>query len=403
MVWLIGGFALADEARTPSLSARTIEERIRKYESFGWHRTGGEGDRLTSEWLRAKLGDAGIGVRLEPVEFPRVQVERARISWGSHQINGEPLYDGAFTPDDGIHAPLAVEDAADLSGKIIVTRARPPNDIPFHLPGLYAFAEKFQAQGARGLVIPTGDELGDIVIRNAYRIDAPLGLPVLQVAPQTAAALAEASASGAEATLTIAGSRGTGTAMNVVAEISGTDAAAKPLVLMTPMSGWFTCAGERGAGIAIWLGVAETIARGDRPRRSLRLLASTGHELDHYGLRRHLERFAPSLATHWIHLGANIGALEGRGLLGASDVDVLKLARSKLERAGAEPFITLPAGEAGGGEARNIAEGDGRFVTLVGTARYFHTPNDTVARSVDPQSVARYGEGVLRLVETLLR
>lgn len=396
---------MAEEAPTPSLSAGVIEQRIRTYESFGWHRTGGDGDRRTSDWLRAELEKAGIAARLEPVEFPRVQVERAHIRWAGGQIDGEPLYDGAFTPLDGIRGALAAEDAADIVDRIVVAGARPPNDIPFQLPELYAFVEQLQARGARGLVIPIGDEHGDIVVRNAYRIDTPLGLPVLQVAPREAGALVKAASAGAEATLVIAGGRSPGAATNVLAEIAGTDASAEPLVLMTPKSGWFMCAGERGGGIAVWLGVAEAIARGDPPRRPLRLLASTGHEIDHYGLRRHLEQpaFAPSLATYWIHLGANIGVREGRGLLGGSDADVLALARAALQAAGAEPFDTRAAGQPGAGEARNIAEGDGGFVTLVGTARYFHTPNDTVSRSVDPSSVSRYGLGVLQLVRSLVR
>ena len=387
------------------MSAEVIEARIREYETFGWHRTGGAGDDLTSEWLRAELEDAGVRARLEPVAFPRVRVEHAHVSWPGGQIEGEPLYDGAFTDAGDVRAALAAENSADVAGKIVVADGRPPNDIPFHLPELYALIEGLQARGARGLVIPTGDEHGDIVVRNAYRIDAPLGLPVLQIALRGSGALLEAAASGAEGTLSIVGTRGPGAATNVVAEIPGTDPDAKPLVLMTPKSGWFTCAGERGGGIAIWLGVAKAIAAGDPPRRSLWLLASTGHELDHYGLKRQLEdpAFAPALATHWIHLGANIGVREGRGLLGGSNFDVLESARAELEGAGAGPFDTRSAGEAGLGEARNIAEGGGRFLSLVGTARYFHTPNDTVDRSVDPRSVSRYGEGVLRLVRRLLR
>ena len=372
---LLAVLATADGGPPPSLSPDTIEARIRTYESFGWHRTGGEGDGRTSEWLRAELKDAGIDARIEPVAFRRVQVERAKITWADGEVDGEPLYDAAFTTGDGVSAGLAAEDAADVAGKIVVAKSRPPNDIPFQLPALYTFAE------------------------------APLSLPVLQIAPRGSEALLEATASGGEGTLSIVGTRGPGAATNVVAEIPGSDPDAKPLVLMTPKSGWFTCAGERGGGIAIWLGVAEAIARGDPPRRSLRLLATTGHELDHYGLRRHLEdpAFAPSLATHWIHLGANIGAREGRGILGGSGAWVLELARSELEGAGAGPFDARAAGEAGRGEARNIAEGRGHFLTLVGTARYFHTPNDTVDRSVDARSVSRYGEGVLRLVQELLR
>ena len=87
------------------MSAEVIEARIREYESFGWHRTGGAGDDLTSEWLRAELEDAGVRARLEPVAFPRVTVERADVSWPGGQVEGEPLYDGDFT-DAGVSTQL---------------------------------------------------------------------------------------------------------------------------------------------------------------------------------------------------------------------------------------------------------------------------------------------------------
>ena len=35
----------------------------------------------------------------------------------------------------------------------------------------------------------------------------------------------------------------------------------KLVVVTTPSSGWFQCAGERGAGVALWLGLARWAAR----------------------------------------------------------------------------------------------------------------------------------------------
>ena len=102
---LVAHMAYADSSQF--MSAEVIEARIREYESFGWHRTGGAGDGLTSEWLRAELEDAGVRARLEPVAFPRVTVERADISWPGGQVEGEPLYDGDFTDAGGVHAALA--------------------------------------------------------------------------------------------------------------------------------------------------------------------------------------------------------------------------------------------------------------------------------------------------------
>ena len=45
---------MANAGSSQDMSEEVIQTRIARYESFGWHRTGGAGDDLTSEWLRAE-------------------------------------------------------------------------------------------------------------------------------------------------------------------------------------------------------------------------------------------------------------------------------------------------------------------------------------------------------------
>ena len=47
-------------------------------------------------------------------------------------------------------------------------------------------------------------------------------------------------------------------AFNVVAVVSRTDGA-PPLVVMTPRSGWWSCASERGGGFACWLEIMRAV------------------------------------------------------------------------------------------------------------------------------------------------
>ena len=90
---------------------------------------------------------------------------------------------------------------------------------------------------------------------------------------------------------------------NVVAKLVRGD---KWIVVTTPLSGWFTCAGERGPGVALFLGLARWAAErsGDH---SLMFLGNTGHELDQVGAHHTLESNAPSTGdvSMWIHLGAS--------------------------------------------------------------------------------------------------
>src|SRR6185312_9725361 len=98
----------------------------------------------------------------------------------------------------------------------------------------------------------------------------PWPVPVVGVAGREGQALKAAAQAGADARLRIAGRMQPGRADNVVARLAGPG---KPLVLSTPKSGWFHCAGERGSGIAIWLGLARHLAAGRR--QNLVLLAAS--------------------------------------------------------------------------------------------------------------------------------
>ena len=48
------------------------------------------------------------------------------------------------------------------------------------------------------------------------------------------------------------------------------------IVVSTPYSGWFTCGGERGAGIAIWRALARW-AGGAESKDSFLFVANSGH------------------------------------------------------------------------------------------------------------------------------
>ena len=261
--------------------------------------------------------------------------------------------------------------------------------------------------GTLAIVIVAGDDQGAPVVRNAERIDDPLPIPVLQVAPRDAGPLQPAVAGAVPVALVIHASREPGQATNVVATIPGVDPDSAPVVLMTPKSGWFSCAAERGGGQVIWLAAAGAITRDpatNSQKRPLWLVCSGGHELHHYGLDAYLDLLpVPVLDIHcWIHLGASIGAKHPRPALGAADEHVQQLMIDALSDAGAVERTLMPIGAPGGGEARNVAERGGRFVSLLGGHRYFHSPNDTVDLAVDTDSVARHAHAVTQVLRTLL-
>ena len=390
---------------TDGFEPAEIEARIRAYESFGIHRTGWPGDDATSEWLVEELGRLGVAAGAERFTFPRVEIRRARLSWGTgprDHADGVPMYDGGFTPAGGIEGELVSDEDGDFLGKIVVltsAAARGPAGNP-PTGARETFGELARA-GAVGAVVPTGGG-SSIRLRNAEYIDRTFSLPVLQVAPDDIRDLAAAMASGAAGVLEIDGERRQSTATNVVASIGGADPAAAPLLVITPKSGWFTCAAERGGGIAVWLALAEHFAR-SAPRREVHLLASSGHELHHQGLEHWLRSRTALVrrAVLTLHLGASIGARYPEPEYGASSAAWHDLARDALRAEGIEPtaMTPMPPGEPGSGEARNIHEAGGRFVSFLGHHRYFHMPDDTFDRAVDAEAVACYARAARRVVD----
>ena len=124
---------------------------------------------------------------------------------------------------------------------------------------------------------------------NADRFMRPFGPPVLQVTAEEAAFLADGARQGSNVLLTAHVERTPVQAFNVVASVAGTDRSAAPLVVMTPRSGWWWCASERGGGFACWLEIMRAV-RAAAPARDVLFVASSGHELGHLGLDAFIER-----------------------------------------------------------------------------------------------------------------
>ncbi len=228
-------------------------------------------------------------------------------------------------------------------------------------------------------------------------------MPVLQVSSRHSAWLTDLARAGRNVRIVAHAARMRTTANNVVAAIAGRDPSLSPVVVMTPRSGWWNCAGERGGGIAGWLEIARAVAA--RPgRRPLLMVASSGHELGHYGLDEFIAR-RPGLirgAAAWVHLGANIGAAGGGVRLQASADEIDALASAPLARAGAHIAQRVPRGTVPAGEARNIHVGGGRYVSLLGTGPLFHSRADRWPDAVDRAAVSQFARAFAALTTALV-
>ena len=376
------------------LDPATIEERIRAYEAFGIHRTGWTGDDASATWMRDLLHAAGASPELERFMFPLVEYRRARIRTPAGDIDGVPMHDAGFTtPGGGTSGEIVELGSGDPFGNIVITTE---NDPAFNQARAGRSIEDLEEQGAVGLVIVTADPKRAVTVLNATSLSQPRNLPVLQIGAREASSVASALLMHAEVTLEIDGDRLQSRARNVVASLRGTEPDLAPIGVMTPRSGWFTCAAERGGGIAILLALAEVFA--SRPhRRTIEFVASSGHELHHYGLESYLRGRSgiEKRAYAWLHLGANIGSSTGPTTVESLDATLLEQGRTRFEGEGAR-FEVI---EARGGEAQNIARGGGRYLSIRGRNDYFHSPNDVFDLACDPEQVAAAGRACLSIVE----
>jgi hypothetical protein len=367
---------------------------IHAYERQGFHRTGTEVDRLSGDWLANEVRQIGLEPALEEFRLSRVDPVHASLAVDGRTIEGLPLFDGGFTPSTGIAGALGPLESDAAIGLTEI----PPNGQQSGALGQARRQKRHQAiavvtRGARPGFCPS----------NADSFLQPFGPPVLQVASEEGPFLAECARRNSKALLTTHVERTQVEAFNVVTTVSGKNKGPAPLVVMTPRSGWWACASERGGGLACWLEIMRAM-RDAKPVRDILFVASSGHELGHLGLDAFIAR-RPGLvpaAKAWIHLGANIGAAQGPGTnLQASDDEMESMMAEAMSKAGLKIDRRLPRGTLPRGEAENVHRGGGRYVSIIGDNDLFHNTSDRGADTVDLNVIERFA-GAAAVVATAL-
>ncbi len=237
-----------------------------------------------------------------------------------------------------------------------------------------------------------------LAVLNAESYKNPYGPPVLQVATQEAEWLMRLKADEKKCG-SVELIEEKSDAINVQAMIEGKDQSLSPLVVMTPKSGWWTCTSERGGGIIIWLNAMRYLSK-NQPNRNVLFTANTGHELSHLGLDHFLEK-NPSLvkdAFSWVHLGANFAAKEGRVLWQASADEYMEKGLEQLKALNLDEIISWPLSSRPLGEARNIYDGGGQFISLLGSNPLFHHPKDIWPDSIDMKKLIKLNSFMMKMI-----
>jgi hypothetical protein len=401
---LAAGPASAAMAKTAEADALRILER---YQSFGDKAAGGPGDIVSGEWLEGELKAMGYAVARQGFEVPAYEGEAPTLAVGRAKASLIPQAIVAPTGEAGLTGPLRIGGGADGIALLVLPHARwstAKGEVERQVQGL-------TRAGAQAVVLVTTGPTGEACALNTPADKALFDRPVAVMAPKDAEPFLQAAARGEATTLRMSGRSFRRPAFNVTAVLDRK--VARTLVLSTPRSGWFACAGERGTGLAAWLRLVAWAARTKLPV-NVAVVATSGHEYEYAGGERYIAELAPKPADTalWVHLGANVAARDwherGRLLspLPSADVQRFLLASPPLVAAAKAAFAGQPGLEqvypadpklAAGELASILHAGYGSAMGIFGTHRYHHTRSDDL-RCVAPSLIPPVADALARVI-----
>ncbi len=375
-----------------------IAEIISEYASQGIHRTGTDVDNQSADWLMQRIEALGVTATDTVFDFERVQPITTQLSIAGATFSGVPLYDCQYTNESGITGSIGeLGSNADIGVIMALPLASSPN-------GRLAHAARMEGKH-KAIVIVTDSQLPEdgVAPQNAEDFAAPFGPPVLQIANRHWPTLQLAMKNEATARLVLHCKYVEAKARNVEAKVAGSNPELAPVVVMTPRSGWWANASERGGGIAGFLEILRAV-NASAPRRDVIFTANTGHELGHTGLDLFLHN-NPGLikeAHIWLHLGANFAAKFGSQVrLQYSDSDAVASLAPWLTINDLAPGSVSPMGRRPLGEARNVYDGHGRYVSILGRNGLFHHPADQWPHAVDVEVTTKWVKAFTQLASAL--
>ena len=397
-----------------ALLSDSLYQDVVTYAQFGDHRTATHGENQTTEWITERLKACGLKVSFQSFPVDTFFVHEVSLTVDSRPMECFPLWLPYWTGPRPVIAPLAplAEHGDMLRDRIaLIKPSFSFGALPYSYEGNDAAIRAVAQAGAvAALVISNGPSDG------IHAYNAPDGterwpLPVALVPKREESVLVAAAERGAEASLMLDGSDERQIeARNVIGTMErGSDL----VVISTPKSGWFTCAGERGPGVALFLALARWASQRDS-EVSYMFDANTGHEVGGAGIRCFVEDLAlpPDQVLAWIHLGANIATWgweetttglirrarpEDYRVVCSSDELLPLLNTTLVGLPGLEPRVGR-----GLGEMRLVIQTGYRgFGVNGGPYRYFHTPDDKPDVATAPELLEPMAAALTRALELL--
>ncbi len=394
-----------------------IEDDLARFVGFGGKASGGPGDTASGVWIESALQAAGYQVARQAFAAPYFSPAAVQLDVESTTMALVPQAPVTTTVAGGLGGRLVRVDpvtvgAAQLSGAIALV------DLPFQRwssalarPVADTLAKAWAA-GASAAVIVTNGPTGEAIALNMAVGHEAGAKPVAILAPKLARPALLAAAGEKSATLRIEGQGGVRPAFNLIGKLDR--GKARWIVISTPRSGWFGCAGERGSGLAVWLALARWAATA-LPHHNLAFVCNSGHEYEYLGSEKMFAAKlppAPADTAFWLHLGANVATrdwqeLPGGTLLPLPSADPQRflmvspalIATAKAAFAG-QPGLEMPypTGAGTAGELTGIlGAGYGHVAGIFGAHRFHHVATDD-ARCTSAALVAQVFDACKALI-----
>lgn len=341
---------------------------VEDYASLGVHRTGGPADAATVDWMHDQLRARSLDVERIPAPWP---------GW-----SGDSSVDVGGSPIEHLVVPHAWTGSVDTSDVQVGSFSPRSGGVSAVLDDAVADC----GDDPRPLLLATEHPNGELVGVNRNDLALRWHRPVVLCAGRDLERLRQG-----PMRVRVSGRHENAVATNLIARNRTAGQASAPLVLTTPLNGWFTCAGERGTGIAVLLDLVERLV--DLP---LLVLATTGHEVGYFGVRQLLPQLTEPLAAI-VHVGASVAVLEEPTDTGdradASEQPAFastRVALTSLDDAAAAPIgaalaavgLHTTANAPGWlGEGTVLCDLDAPLLSITGAGVDFHTPADTPDRA----------------------
>ena len=366
------------------LSGANLFRDVQKYSDLGEHRTATEVDLKTSAWIEKELKSAGFATQFQSFKTVQFFPSETSLKVAGKNYEAFPLWFPLTTNPRTLRAPLRKAGEQTSAHIALVKFPFDSRGSIFKGSGHAEIIEKAKAGGAVGIIAVTEGTTGEIIALNALSGTEPWSIPIVCVGGKDAAALEAAIAQNAEAEIVLQGkTERAAEAKNVIGKFGN---GKKTVVVSTPQSGWFRCAGERGAGIAVFLGLARWAAQQKKLDANWIFVSTTGHEFAGLGMKAFLKDLAPvpKDVFAWLHLGANIAvwnyAQTDQGLKKSGKVETRRgipaaaelFAPLKKAFAGTE----IPVTDRAIGEVTLLLKDGYRAFGIVGANAFHHVRSD---------------------------